>query len=336
LQKRTDKAALLVNIGSPNSPSEKDVRDYLAQFLMDPEVIDYPKWLRWLLVHQIVLRTRPKKSAEAYQKIWTDDGSPLVAITKKLVDALNQKSDIKYYMAMSYGSHTIPDVLKNIKKEMPDLKELITIPLYPHYATSTVRSAINTLTPIANQLNIPLSIKPIFFDHPEFRKAQIQHIRDAIPKDCQHLVFSYHGIPNRHVTKLDPSNHCLSTPNCCHQPFSGNRNCYRHQTQNEAKDIAAALDIKSYSVCYQSRLGPETWLQPNTEEILKELPGLGKKHVAILCPSFVTDCLETLEEIQMRGRDLFMSAGGSTFHYIPCLNINLDWQQFLLTYSYDA
>lgn len=329
----TKRAILLANLGSPDAPSTPAVRRYLNQFLMDPYVIQLPWLLRRMIVSLFVLPSRPKASAEAYQSVWTATGSPLIVLSEKLKKSVQTKVRHPVHMAMRYGNPSIEQQLLEITADK-SIEEVLYIPLYPHYADSTVTTSIEEARRVINthQLDIKLSIVPPFFDHPEYLKALVASAQPYLEQDYDHIVFSYHGLPESHITKLDSSgSHCLKQDNCCQGSHPAHQTCYRHQVMRTTQCFAlqAGLAPDRYSVAFQSRLGRAKWLGPNTEDTLRELAEKGAKHVMVLCPAFVTDCLETLEEIAIRGEEVFKEAGGEKLTLIPCMNDHPAWVNVL-------
>jgi ferrochelatase len=310
---------LLMNTGSPDAPSEEAVRRYLGEFLMDPYVIDLPWILRTLLVKGIILRTRPAQSAEAYAEIWTGNGSPLIHYCRKLVDGLKPKFDAPVEMIMAYGN---PSVSHGVGKLLDaGVDEVCLLPMFPQYAMATVGSCVaGVQSELKRRKSMArLRVAPPFYVEPTY----IEPIAASLADVDEHLLFSYHGLPERHLKKTDPTGkHCLSTPDCCETASPAHATCYRHQCMETTKAIAAAAGLpeERYTVAFQSRLGRDKWLEPATDRMLEELPAKGIKHLAVLCPAFFCDCLETLEEIEMRGKETFMEAGGESFRMIPCLN----------------
>lgn len=328
----TKKAVLLVNLGSPDTPATKDVRRYLNQFLMDPYVIQLPWPLRRLIVSLFVLPSRPKSSAEAYRSIWWPEGSPLIVLSERLKQAVQEKLDMPVSLAMRYGNPSIESQLLALAEK--GITEVIFFPLYPHFADSTVTTSIEEAKRviIKHQLNIELHVPNPFYDQPDYIRTLVESSQPYLQQDYDHIVFSYHGLPESHITKLDKSgSHCLKAENCCQTPHEAHAHCYRHQVMRTTQCFAlqAGLANNRYSVAFQSRLGRAKWLGPNTEDILKELAASGVRKVLVMCPAFVTDCLETLEEIAIRGEEVFKEAGGESLTLVPCLNDHPDWVDVL-------
>ena len=328
------KGVLLVNLGSPNSTSVKDVRAYLDEFLMDPRVIDLPYLSRAFLVKGIILRTRPKRSAEAYRKVWTAEGSPLIVHTRHLREKVQQGTDIPVAMAMRYGKPSIALAIESLYKQ--GVRELLLIPLYPQYAMSTTET-ISVLTEKIirkHYKDMSLSELPPFYNNPEYIKVLATSIREHHKED-EYLLFSYHGVPERHIYKSDiTKEHCQLNDVCCNTLSPAHQYCYRHQCFALTESIARELQLTpaQYGTSFQSRLGRDPWLQPYTDATLATLPEKGIKRLAVVTPAFVADCLETLEEIAMEGRETYLEHGGTHYNYIPCLNDREDWAKTLLSW----
>ncbi len=325
-----NKAILLINLGSPSSTKVEDVKTYLDEFLMDKRVIDIAYPLRYLLVRGIITRFRAPKSAEKYKSIWTDNGSPLIYYTQQLTKLLAKETNLPVYMCMRYAVPKPSDVMDQIQKEHPNLEELILFPLYPHYAMSSYETAVEHVLNHYKQKQYSFKINTIdpFYDDEDYINALSESIEPHLKKDYDHILFSYHGIPERHVKKSDiTKKHCLNVEDCCNKKSEAHPYCYRHQVVTTSDLVAKKLDIpkEKYSICFQSRLGPNKWLEPSTEYMLQTLPKKGIKKLLIVCPAFVSDCLETLEEINMEGKETFEESGGDHLHPIPCLNENPTW-----------
>jgi ferrochelatase len=320
-------AILLVNLGSPASPSAADVREYLDEFLMDPDVLDVPTFVRTLLVRGFILNTRPAKSAEAYAKIWTSDGSPLVVISERSRTALEASTRVPVGLAMRYGEPSIPHGLDELLARAGEFDELLVVPLYPHYAMASTKTVEVAVEAALRGRNLRYRFLPPFYDDPGYLDALAARLRADMPPDSQFLLFSYHGIPQRHVRKMDPTgSHCLRSGDCCATPSAAWATCYRHQVIATMDGVAQRLGLSkdSYGFAFQSRLGGG-WLEPFTDKELMALPGRGVTRLTVVCPSFVADCLETLEEMDMRGRESFLGAGGKAFTYVRCLNDDPAW-----------
>lgn len=323
----TRQAILLVNLGSPASPSTTDVRRYLDEFLMDRFVLDIPAVARTLLVRGLILNTRPAKSAEAYAKIWTGEGSPLIVISRQTRAALEANMQLPVGLAMRYGEPSIAHGTDELLRRAGEIDELVVVPLYPHYAMASTKTVEVAVDDALRGKNVRYRFLPPFYDDPGYLDALAARLRTAMPPDTQLLLFSYHGIPERHVRKMDPTGaHCLHSSACCSTPSAAWATCYRHQVIATMEGVAQRLNLPQarYGFAFQSRLGGG-WLEPFTDKELAALPGRGIKKLAVVCPSFVADCLETLEEMEMRGRETFLGAGGETFTYVPCLNDDPAW-----------
>jgi len=320
---------MLMNLGSPDSTDVKDVTRYLTQFLMDKRVIDYPYLLRSLLVKGLIIPFRAPKSAAAYQTIWTKEGSPLVVFTKQLQQAVQNEMTEKVAIGMRYGNPSPADAFEELLRKEPGLEEVILVPLYPHYAMSSYETAVAYAMEIYKKKQYKFSIATVkpFFEEPWYIEAMVANMQPWLQQGYDHILFSYHGIPERHIKKSDTTgHHCLQTADCCTTPSAAHAHCYRHQVFTTTQKIAAQLNIpgKKYSISFQSRLG-KGWLQPFTDIRFEEMPGEGIKKLLVICPAFVSDCLETLEEIEERGKETFLKAGGETFTMIPCLNTHPLW-----------
>jgi protoporphyrin/coproporphyrin ferrochelatase len=331
-----EKAILLANLGSPNSTSVKDVKTYLDEFLMDERVIDVPYWLRYFLVKGLIVPFRASKSAAKYKTIWTENGSPLIHITRQLVELVEAETAMPTYMCMRYATPAPVDVLRQIAKDHPNLTELVLLPLYPHYAMSSFETAVLHVQKAHKEGGYPFSLKVVqpFFKHVEYIAALSESIRPFLKEPYDHILFSYHGTPERHVRKTDPTgNHCLKCTDCCNVPSPAHAVCYRHQIIETTKRVASFLQIPEdkFSFSFQSRLGSDQWLKPYTVDLFKTMPENGIKNLIVVCPAFVSDCLETLEEIWVEGKEDFLHAGGDQFRVVPCLNTDPSWVKTIHT-----
>jgi ferrochelatase len=326
------KAVLLVNLGSPDSTSVADVRRYLDEFLTDERVID-KAFVRKVIVPLIILNTRPRKSAEAYQTIWTDAGSPLIVTSENQQAALAEEIEPPVYLAMRYGNPSIPDVVGKILADGVD--SLYVIPLYPQYAMSSYETVVVKVMEEINRLQPEMKVEFLqpFYNDPEYLDILADSIREELPEDTDRLLFSFHGIPERHLRLSDPSHaHCLCVNDCCNRANPAHATCYRHQCFATVKGVVERLGLgpDQYFVSFQSRLGRDPWLQPYTDATLEEWGKEGVSKVRVVCPAFVTDCLETLEEIAEEGQEIFLEAGGEDYGVIPCLNEDPRWIQYLV------
>jgi ferrochelatase len=320
---------LLINLGTPDAPTPEAVGRYLREFLMDGLVIDTPAPLRWFLVNVLIVPRRKYQSAAAYQKVQLPEGSPLLVHTRALAQKVAAELGDEYVVefAMRYGNPSINSALAKLKDQ--ETQRIIVLPLYPQYAESSFETAVVETKRSAKELGCSegLTFLPPFYDRPEFIEAFAERIRQALAEqNAEHVVFSFHGLPERHVTKLHPQ-HCLRTSNCCAQISAANRNCYRAQCFSTARSLAQKLGLnaESYTVSFQSRLGRAKWISPNTEEVIRDLARGGNTQIAVTCPSFVADCLETVEEIAIRGRETFIAAGGTDLQLVPSLNDEPLW-----------
>ncbi len=328
------RAVLLVNLGSPDSTSVPDVRRYLREFLGDDRVLDMNPALRWILLEGIILRTRPKKSAHAYAQVWTKDGSPLVVTSRsvrdKLAAALGPTTPV--YLAMRYGNPSIASIVAKIAAD--GVEEILLFPQYPHYAMSSWETVVVKVFEEAARQAPGLKLKTVqpFFADDDYIKAMHAVAAPYLAQPHDHVLFSYHGLPERHMRKADSSHaHCLTVADCCNTCSPAHATCYRAQIVKTTQAFAreAGLAPEKHSVSFQSRLVGEPWRRPFTDRELVRLPAEGKKRLLVLCPAFVADCLETLEEIAMQGRETFLAAGGESFTQIPCLNDQPAYIDFL-------
>jgi protoporphyrin/coproporphyrin ferrochelatase len=309
---------LLINLGTPDAPTPEAVGRYLREFLMDGFVIDVPQPLRWFLVNVMIVPRRKLQSAKAYQKVQLPEGSPLLVYTRELAEKVAGRlaTDKRYVLECA-----------------PDISQVIVLPLYPQYAESSYETAVVETQRVARELGCAdrLFFFPPFYHRPEFIAACARRLMKAHEKDpADHVVFSFHSLPERHLKRLDQTRqHCLVKAGCCEQISAANHNCYRAQCFFTARAIAAELGLndEDYTVSFQSRLGRAKWIGPTTEVVLRELAQRGVKRVAVSCPSFVADCLETLEEMGIRGRQTFVQAGGEALNLVPSLNSESKWTE---------
>ena len=327
------KGLLLINLGSPDSTSISDVKKYLDEFLMDKRVIGKSYIFRWILVKLIILNFRPKKSAKAYKKIWWKEGSPLIVLSRRLFKKVSNLMQIPVALAMRYGSISIYNGLKELNDKGVD--EFIILPLYPHYAMSSYETVVEKVKEEV-KINFPeKKIKVIepFYDEPKYIELLSQKINDTIKdKEYDHILFSYHGIPVSHLKISDPTKiHCYKVKNCCSVDSVAHKTCYKHQVTITTELVAKYLGLnsKKYSISFQSRLANEPWLKPYTDSELERLAKEGKKNMVVVTPAFVTDCLETLEEIVMEAKEEFLEAGGENYYYVPCLNDDDNWAKLI-------
>ena len=328
------RAVLLVNLGSPDSTAVPDVRRYLREFLGDERVIDLPKPLRFALLEGIILRTRPKKSAHAYASIWQPEGSPLVitsrSVRAKLAAALGPRTPV--YLAMRYGNPSIASIVAQMAAD--GIEEVLLFPQYPHYAMSSWETVVVKVFEERAKLAPGLRITTVqpFYQDADYIEALYTVTAPFLGQAHDHLLFSYHVIPERHLRKGDPSKgDCTLVPDRCTTSSPAHATCYKAQVLATTRALVARAGIAAdrHSVSFQSRLAGEPWLSPFTDHVLEQLPKEGKKRLLIICPAFVTDCLETIEEISVEGKETFMAAGGQSFHQIPCLNDQPPYIDFL-------
>jgi protoporphyrin/coproporphyrin ferrochelatase len=320
---------LLINTGSPDAPETAPVREYLNRFLSDPRIIDIAAWKRKLLV-KLILLTRPKESAHAYSQIWTDRGSPLVFHAEDLRDGLRkQLPDALIEIGMAYGRPYVPAALKSLIKQ--GATRIVLAPLFPQYASATVGSVLElSYKTLAELPNVPpiTTVRP-FYDHPAYLNAWATLAKpylDAFKPD--HILMSYHGLPERQIEKCDPSGtHCLKSDSCCDNFRDGNPNCYRAHCAESTRGIVERMGLTEddYTFVFQSKLGRDPWLTPAMDTTVVEMAKKGVKRLAILSPAFVADCIETIEEVGMQARDSFLENGGEAFELVPSLNSEEVW-----------
>lgn len=328
------RAVLLLNLGSPDSTAVPDVKRYLREFLGDERVIDKPEsgFLRRLLVNGIIIPSRAKNSAHAYSTIWTSEGSPLIVTSQLAQRRLQQRSAIPIELAMNYGRPSIPDTLRRLAAS--GVEHLLLFPQYPHYAMSSWETVVAKVYRDAAQLAPHVKIECVqpFYGDTDYIDALVESARPYLAQPHDHLLFSYHSIPQRHLTKADSSKaHCLVVPDCCNTCSPAHATCYRAQVTRTTQLFAdrAGLSPGHWSMAFQSRLRGEPWLTPYTDHEYKRLATEGRKRLLVITPAFVTDCLETLEEIRVRGAEDFQTAGGTSFTHIPCLNDHPAYIDFL-------
>jgi ferrochelatase len=331
----TDHALLLVNLGSPASTKVEDVRSYLDQFLMDPYVVDLPWPLRRLLVSLILIK-RPAQSAHAYSSIWWPEGSPLIVLSRELQDAIAPHwPHGPVELAMRYGRPSIESALHKLAAQ--GVKRVTLAPLYPQFADSTTTTAIEEARRVIREqgLKLQVSVLPPFFAEADYLDALVASAKPYLDQGFDHLLLSFHGLPERHIRKLvkniDPQ-HDLRAPDSRGVSDEVLAVCYRSQCQRTAEAFAerAGLQPGQWSVSFQSRLGKDKWIEPYTEARLDELARQGVKKLLVMCPAFVADCIETLEEIGQRGSEQFQEAGGQELVLVPCMNSHPQWVSALV------
>ena len=319
---------LLENLGTPASPHPRDVARYLREFLMDSRVVDIPWLSRWILVNLIITPFRAKKSAAAYQKIWTENGSPLLHISQKLTQKVQAQlgSEYKVVLGKRYGQPSISRAVMQLK----ECEKIVVFPLFPQFAEASTGSALaETRKQLAkHKISVPISEIKNFYVDPGFIKAQAELIQHKLTQyKIDHLLLSYHGLPVRQIEKSAQCQSICDRKNACPIISSHNQNCYRAQSYATTQALVKELKLKPahYSTSFQSRLGRTPWIEPFTDAILPELIKQGVKNLAVVCPSFTADCLETLEEIDIRAREQWQSLGGENFYHVPCVNDTLLW-----------
>ena len=332
---------VLVNLGSPDSCEVNDVRTYLRQFLMDERVIDAPYLIRRMIVEGFVLPFRPGRSSEAYRSVWMKDGAPLKVLTEQFRRALQPLINLPVSVAMRYANPTPEAALIELENQNSNLEEILIAPLYPHYAMSSYESAYLYVVEKMRTQRPAWKFKILqpFYKEDSYINALTNSIAPYLNQSFDHVLFSYHGLPVRHLKKSDPGkNHCYLADACCDTPSASWNFCYKHQVIQTTRLTAAQLSIpeKKFSYSFQSRLGSDQWIKPFTIEQLKKFPKEGIKKLLVVCPAFVSDCLETLEEMGIRGKETFMSAGGEFFLLIPCLNTSPQWIETFAAYCSNA
>ncbi|WP_417362480.1 ferrochelatase [Galbibacter sp.] len=327
------KGVLFVNLGSPDSTDPKDVKRYLDEFLMDERVFDFPYWLRSFIVRGIILNTRPKKSAEAYEKIWWEEGSPLIVLSERLKEGVDKFTSIPSALAMRYGNPSIMSGLQALKDQ--GVTEVLLIPLYPQFAMATTETIL-VLAEELRQNHFPemqFTSIPAFYNHSDYVRVLSNSVQRYLQtQEWDHLLFSYHGLPERHIRKSDiTKSHCKIDGSCCQTASPAHQFCYRHQCYETTKQVAEYLGLKqgTYSTSFQSRLGIDPWLKPATNKTIHDMPEKGIKKLAVVTPAFVSDCIETLEEIGIQAKEDFIAQGGEQLHVVPCLNDDQDWIKVL-------
>ncbi|MGQ0762201.1 MAG: ferrochelatase [Acidobacteriota bacterium] len=326
----TRTGVLLTNIGTPDEPTPESLARYLREFLMDEYVLDMPFIKRWLLVNRIIIPRRKHYSAEHYQKVQMAEGSPLLVYTQRFAAGLASELSEDYVVeiGMRYGNPSIPAGLANLKTAGVD--RIVAVPLYPQYTQSSFETAVVETKKQAKKLGLTDKLKFVdpFYVDPGFIEAWAQVVREHFEThSADHLLFSYHGVPVRHIKQGDTAGYCQNNDACCAQIGSANQNCYRAQCHATSRAVASNLGLNTdeFTTCFQSQFGKDEWIGPSFEGLLVELPKRGIKSIAVACPSFVADCLETLEEVGIRGCEDFTEAGGEGLTLIPCINDHPFW-----------
>jgi len=320
-------AILLVNLGSPDSPKPSDVYRYLTEFLNDPRVIDLP-WLgRKLLVNGIIVPFRHRKSAKVYEQLWTKNGSPLIQSGFAVAELLQKRlgDNQKVFLAMRYQSPSLDQVLAQVQEWGPD--EIILIPLFPQYASASTGSVLEKTLGIISKWWVIPSIRTVsqFYDHPDYIRGFVENGSKFQLTDYDHVLFSYHGLPERQLDKVYKDRKC-SNHSCEHEINEENQFCYKATCYATTRLIAAGLGLREdqYTVCFQSRLG-KGWIEPFSDQVIKDLAAQGAKRLLVFSPAFVADCLETTVEIGTEYQELFEEHGGEKVQLVPSLNESETW-----------
>lgn len=316
---------LLINLGSTKSPGIEDMNAYLDEFLMDEYVIDFPYWLRSIIVRKIILKSRPRKAGDNYQEIWWKEGSPLLVISERVRKKLDESLTMPVVSGMRYGQPSLYEGLKNLADK--GVTEVLAFPLYPQYTMSSIKTATEKLNKVRDEhfKNIKIKTLPPFYEDPAYIDVLSKSISEEIQdKEFDKLLFSYHGIPKRHERKTSFMR-------------DGQKISYRDQCLKTSELVAQKLGLQEsqYSSSFQSRLGIDPWIKPFTKKTLQNFPKQGIKKLAVVAPAFVADCIETLGEMNIEGREDFLHAGGESFFYIPCLNDRADWLNVLKNWATD-
>lgn len=314
---------IVANLGSPATPSRRDVHKFLADFLSDPYVVDLPTPLRQILVRGIVAPLRSGNSSKAYESIWQWDGGPLRKFTSDIANSLERATQLRTVVGMRYGEPS----LKSAFDALTGCTKVILLPIYPQHADSTRTTLVHQARSLA--ANVNLTVVPPFYNHDRYVEILSRQIVRELHEDIEHVVLSFHSLPLRHITKADPTGkHCLTAIDCCEVESQAHETCYRHQCLWSAKAVGTRLRVP-YSVAFQSRLGRLAWLEPSTTETIASMAKKGFRRIAVACPAFTVDNLETLEEIGIQAKQQFESLGGWKLQLIPCLNSEPDWIEFL-------
>lgn len=313
---------IVANLGSPASPARKDVAKFLGEFLSDPYVVNLPSPLRQVLAKGIIAKTRSKPSSEAYASIWDSAEGPLRRITYQVAEKIQENTGMQTVVGMRYGQPSINRALD----ELSDCQMIVLAMLYPQHADSTRTTTIRYLQKVCRLKTI--RIVPVYYREKEYLDALVGCTKKPLDDDIEHVVISFHSLPIRHILKADPTkSHCLKFAECCEIESIAHETCYKHQCQITATHLGELLGLP-YSISYQSRLGRLPWLEPTTIDVITDIAKNGVKRIAVTCPAFVVDNLETLEEIGIQARDLFLSLGGEKLQLLPCLNTDSNWIEF--------
>ncbi|HCU99635.1 MAG: ferrochelatase [Dehalococcoidia bacterium] len=319
---------LLLNLGTPRSPTTKDVREYLREFLSDPYVLDVPAPVRWLLLNLVILPFRPSRSAHAYRQIWSENGSPLLVHSEELRRKVEERLGgvVAVELAMRYGEPAIPEALARLYAQ--GVSHISVFPLYPQHSSAATDSSVEAVRAAAVGSPVTMNVVPAFFDHPRFIQAVAEASRPMLDDGAaERVVFSFHGLPERQVRKADRTGRCFTESDCCFGSLNGEMECYRAQCFSTAQALGDALGIPEGQrlVTFQSRLGRDRWIKPHTDRVLAQLGREGVRCVAVITPGFVADCLETLEEIGIRGSATFREHGGEQLSLASCVNASDAW-----------
>ena len=320
---------MLINLGTPDSPSTADVRKYLSEFLNDPRVIDIAPIARMLLVNLVIVPFRAPKSAALYKEIWSDKGSPLLIhgleVQKKLQEALGTTYVVAF--GMRYQSPSLEKAIASLEKQ--NLDRLVVLPMYPQYASSSTGSTLEKVYQLLSHWEVLPEVKTIsqFYDNPDFLAAWLDIGKKHDHNDYDHVVFSFHGLPERQIKKADCSGTCLATADCCSGINQNNHHCYRATSYATARAIAKGLNIpdNKYTVSFQSRLGRDPWIKPYSDKVIEEKAEAGVKKLLVFSPAFVADCLETIYEIGIEYQELFKKHGGEKLQLVESLNSHPLW-----------
>ncbi len=322
-------AVLLVNLGTPDEPTRGAVYRYLKQFLLDRRVIDYPWLARQLLVRGIIAPFRSGSSAKLYRQLWTPQGSPLKIYGEQLAAGLQDLLGDAYRvaLAMRYQQPSIESAIQQLLSVPP--ARLIVLPLFPQYASATTGSVLDEVMRVLCRLEVipPVQLIHSFYEEEGMIDVFVKNSQAFDLRAYDHVLFSYHGLPQRQLLKADTARHCLQRADCCHQITAHNQYCYAAQCYATSFAIAEKLGLKreQYSICFQSRLGPDAWTRPYTSELIEEQAAKGNRKLLVFCPAFVADCLETTIEIGHEYRELFLEKGGAQLDLVPSLNAEPDW-----------
>lgn len=330
------KGILLVNLGSPERAEKGAIRDFLKEFLSDPRVMDIPALPRWLILNLFILPFRPRKIVEKYQAIWTEKGSPLVVHGHQLKAMVQDLMgpEVQVELAMRYGPPSLEDALERLRKGQ--VTQLSVLPLFPQYASATTGSVLEKLYQIVGKWMVIPEIKTInwFYDDVEFIQLWAELSREYLTPEPDRVLFSYHGLPERQIRNADCNGKtCLQSQDCCDQISAENATCYRAQCFHNTRLLAEALGIPTdkITVTFQSRLGKDPWIQPYTTETIRELAQQGVKNLLVFSPAFVTDCLETVEEIGIQEKKNFLEHGGESLTLVPSLNSHPKWAETVVS-----